>query len=385
MSQPVPSDLASLVERELPAVLADLRGLVECETFSLDRPALESGLAGIDSWLSERLGEPMARTRHSGGEHGDILDLTYAGNAGGTVLFPCHYDTVWPAGTLAEWPFSVDDDRITGPGCLDMKFGIVQVVWALRILRELGIAHPSVRLLLTGDEEIGSPASRPHIERTAEQVDATLVLEPSKDGMAKTHRKGMGLFEIVVHGIESHAGLNPEAGASAIHALAELVPSITALAAPEHGTTVNVGTISGGTGSNVVAGRASCEIDVRVQDPAEMPRISAGLAALSPSDHRVKVQLGGDWNRPPMNPNPASEELLGRAREAARNLGTELETTSVGGASDANFLSALGHPVLDGLGAVGAGPHSRDEHVVVSSIPHRIALVAGILVHCTAT
>ncbi|MEY8040242.1 M20 family metallopeptidase [Saccharopolyspora cebuensis] len=371
--------LADAARRRQEDVLDDLRRLVESETPSGDKAALDAGLADLEVWLGERLGDPAARVRHDGGARGDVLDVTYRGTAPGAVLLLCHYDTVWPVGTLAEMPFAVDGDRITGPGCLDMKLGIVHGVWALRLLRELGIAHPSVRFLLTGDEEIGSRASQHHIERACAEVAATLVLEPGRDGMVKVRRKGLGLFDVTAHGLEAHAGLDPFAGASAVHALAELVPRITGLADPERGTTINVGLFSGGTGRNVIAGRASCEVDVRIQDPAEMPRIDAGLAALGHADERIRIEVSGGWNRPPMNPGPPSEALFAGAREVARELGMDLAGTSVGGVSDANFVSALGFPVLDGLGAVGAGPHSRDEHVVPSASPGQIGLVGGLL------
>lgn len=363
----------------LPEVLADLRRLVESETPSIDKEALNAGLADIETWLTERLGEPVARERHDGGRYGDVFDVTYPGTTDGTVLLLCHYDTVWPVGTLAEWPFTTEDDRITAPGCLDMKLGLVHGVWALRLLRELEVPHPSVRFLLNGDEEVGSHASRPHIERACTETTATLVLEPSREGKVKVRRKGMGLFDLTVHGVESHAGLDPTAGASAIHALAELIPAVTALADHDRGTTINVGRINGGTGRNVVAGQASCEIDIRIQDPAEMPRIDAGFAALAVADDRIKIELTGEWNRPPMNPNPLSERLFDHARAAAQDVGRTLEGTSVGGVSDANFVSALGKPVLDGLGAVGAGPHSRDEHVIPSESPAQIAVLAGLI------
>jgi len=373
------ADLAGTARRDLPEVLADLRRLVEHETPSSDKELLDAGLDDIEEWLAERLGPPASRVRHGGGAHGDVLELGYPGTGAGTVLLLCHYDTVWPRGTIREWPVTVDGDRFSGPGCFDMKAGIVQGVWALRALRELGLPAPAVRILLNGDEEIGSPASRAHIERAGAEADLTLVLEPSRAGKVKTGRKGMGLFDVTATGIESHAGLDPEAGASAVHALAALVPQITALAAPERGTTVNVGVFAGGTARNVVAGRASCEVDVRVQDPAEQDRVDAGLAALAPPDGRVKVEVTGEWNRPPMNPGPATGRVFALAAGVARDLGGELGQISVGGASDGNLVAALGKPVLDGLGAAGSGPHSRDEHVLISATPHQIALVAGVL------
>ncbi|WP_017577845.1 M20 family metallopeptidase [Nocardiopsis kunsanensis] len=384
MSETVTADLASAAERSLPEMVGDLRRLVDLETFSHDKTALDTGLDRIEDWLVERLGRPERRTRHDGGTFGDVLEVEYPGTGPGTVLFLSHYDTVWPRGTLAEWPVEIDGDRFSGPGCFDMKGGIVQSVWATRLLRELSVPRPTVRMLLTGDEEIGSPASRGHIERASADADVTLVLEPSREGMVKTRRKGMGLFDVTVRGVESHAGLDPAAGASAVHALAELVPRITGLAAPERGTTVNVGVISGGTGRNVVAGHARCEVDVRVQEPDEMARIDAGLKDLAPSDARAEATVTGEWNRPPMNPNDASAQAFALLREVAAELGTVLEEVGVGGASDANFVSALGRPVLDGLGAVGAGPHSRDEHVLLSGTPHQVAMVASFMERLTS-
>ncbi|MDA2810130.1 M20 family metallopeptidase [Nocardiopsis sp. RSe5-2] len=379
---PGPTDLAGLAEaarRDLPDILDDLRRLVEKETPSNDKRLLDAGLDDLEAWLTGRLGDPAERVRRDGGANGDVLELLYPGDGGGEVLLLCHYDTVWPEGTLAEWPVAIDGDRFSGPGCFDMKAGIVQGVWAVKHLRALGLPVPSVRFLLNGDEEVGSPASRPHIERAGRAADVTLVLEPSREGRVKTGRKGMGLFNVTATGIESHAGLDPEAGASAVHALAELVPQMAALAAPERGTTVNVGVFNGGTARNVVAGSASCQVDVRIQDPAETERVDAGLAALAPSDGRVKVEVSGGWNRPPMNPGPSTDRAFAVAREVARGLGEDLGQISVGGASDGNLVAALGRPVLDGLGAAGAGPHSRDEHVSVGRTPHQVALLAGLL------
>ncbi|WP_338089913.1 M20 family metallopeptidase [Nonomuraea basaltis] len=363
----------------LPAMLGDLRRLVELESPSDDKPLLDRALDEIGDWAADRIGQPEQLHRHDGGRHGDVLELTYHGTAPGFVLLVGHYDTVWPAGTLAGWPWQVSDGIISAPGVFDMKTGLVQAVWAVRGLRELGLPHPSVHLLFNGDEEIGSPASRGRIEAASEDALATLVFEGAIDGAVKTARKGVGIFQVTATGIEAHAGLDPTAGASAVHALAALITQITALGALERGTTVNVGLVRGGTGTNVTAGEATCGIDVRVSDPAEMARIDAALAALRSPDPRVSVALTGGWNRPPMTPNPASEDLFARAYKAAIEQGLELRQAGVGGASDANFVSALGRPVLDGLGPVGAGSHSRSEHAIVDHIPERTALTMGII------
>jgi glutamate carboxypeptidase len=380
-----PREIESLARTALPDMTDDLRTLVELETPSNDKELLDKGLAAIEEWTRRRLGAPDESHRHDGGPHGDMLELLYRGTSPATVLVLCHYDTVWPAGTLAEWPFRVTEDgRASGPGVFDMKCGLTQAVWALRLLRELDLPRPAVRLFLNGDEEIGSPASQPYVERLSEDAAATLVCEAAAgpEGALKTSRKGGGIFELTVDGVEAHAGLDPERGASAVHALAELIRQIVELGSPELGTTVNVGLISGGTGRNVVAGHARCGIDVRIAVPAETARIDAALAALRPSDPRVTVTLTGGWSRPPMVPNPASELLFKQAQSIAADLGRPVRETAVGGASDGNFVAALGRPVLDGLGGVGDGAHARHEHVLLDHVPARTALIAGLLAAC---
>ncbi len=375
-------DIESLARTALPEMTDDLRTLVAYETPSDDKELLTAGLAAIETWAHRRLGPPDEALLHDGGAYGDVLELLYQGTSPTTVLLLAHYDTVWLAGTLAEWPFTVTDDgRVSAPGAFDMKCGLVQAVWALRLLREQNLPRPSVRLLLNGDEEIGSPFSRPHIERLSEHVAATLVCEPAagEEGDLKTARKGVGLFEVAVEGVEAHAGLDPYGGASAVHALAELVTRIAQLGSREHGTTVNVGVISGGTGRNVIAGHARCGVDVRIADPAEATRIDGELAALAASDPRVRVSVTGEWNRPAMVPTPASQLLFKQAESVAVELGLTIRQTAVGGASDGNFVSALRRPVLDGLGPVGGGAHARDEHVVLAHVPARVALLAGLL------
>ncbi|TMR14868.1 M20 family metallopeptidase, partial [Nonomuraea turkmeniaca] len=315
-------------------MLDDLKAVVELETHSYDKTMLVKGLRTIRGRAVERLGTPDEEVLHDGGQYGDILELTYRGTAPGTVLMLSHYDTVWPTGTLAGWPFAVVEGKATGPGVFDMKAGLVQSIWALHGLRELGLPHPDVRFLFNGDEEIGSPASREHIEAASEDVLASLVFEASFDGALKTARKGVGLFSVRVTGVEAHAGLDPYAGASAIHAIAEIVTTLAGAASRERGTTVNVGLISGGTGRNVAAGHASCGVDVRVTDPAEMGRIDDLFADLQASDPRVSISVTGEWNRPPMIPNPASQRLFKEAQEVAAGFEWLLDEVAVGGASD---------------------------------------------------
>jgi glutamate carboxypeptidase len=360
-------------------MLDDLRDYVRLETPSDDLAALAAGRDWVVSWVQRRLGAPAAIRTEPGGLHGDTVVLDYGGTEAGTVVVLAHYDTVWPLGTLQELPFTVDGDVIRGPGVFDMKAGLVQAVWAVRALREAGLALPPLRLVLNGDEEIGSPASRPIIEDSCRDAAAVLVFEASAGGAMKTARKGVGLFDLTLTGVEAHAGLDPTAGASAVTALAELITESTALTDLAAGTTVNVGVVSGGTRRNVTAGSAQAGIDVRVADQAEADRVERALTGWRPSDRRVTARLDGGWNRPVMARTPAIAELFQRARALAAQLGIDLQETAVGGASDGNFAAALGRPVLDGFGAVGAGAHARDEHATVSGMVERAALAAAFL------
>lgn len=354
--------------------------LVHHESPSSEKALLDKTAGSITTWLQDRLGTPSQCTRHEHAEHGDLLEVTYAGTTEAPVLMVGHYDTVWPAGTVAGWPFAVrEDGTATGPGIYDMKTGLVTGVWALLALRAFDLPCPTVRFMFNGDEELGSPMSRPHIERAARDCLATLVLEPGVGWDVKAERKGVGIFTITTHGVEAHAGNNATDGASAIHALAEIVNQLTGEADHERGTTINVGTISGGTARNVIAGKASCLIDIRVSEQAEADRIDEVFAGLRGSDSRVRVEVDGIWSRPPMRLTPESKRLFDLADEIAASLRAPLEPISVGGGSDANFVSALGLPVLDGLGASGDGAHALHEHVITDDIPDRVALVAGVL------
>lgn len=360
-------------------MLADLAAYVGIETPSDDKDSLAHGLSWLDGWLRDRLGAPGVVLDVDGGRHGDVKVYDYPGAGERAVLLLCHYDTVWPLGTLAGWPFAVDGDRATGPGIFDMKSGLIHAVWALRALDAAGLPRPAVRLLLNGDEEIGSPASRPVIEQAAPGTCATLVFEASADGAVKTARKGVGLFQLHTTGVEAHAGLDPAKGASAIDELARAVLAVHALSDLDAGTTVNVGVISGGSRQNVIAGSARGEIDVRVSSAAETARIDTGLAALTAHDPRATVIVEGGWNRPVMERTEAIAKIYNLARDLATGLGVTLLERSVGGASDGNFVAALGHPVLDGFGAVGDGAHARHEHISVTGMLERTALAAAVL------
>src|SRR3954453_4233262 len=276
-------DLAALrawLAERTDALVEDLLAYVGLETPSDDKILLSAGLAHLERWLGERWGVPAARRHHRSPDHGDVVVLDYPG-AGGPLTLLAHYDTVWSAGTLAGWPVRVAGARIIGPGVFDMKAGLVQAVWAVRALRAAGLPTPALRLVLTGDEEVGSPFSRPLIEAASTGAAAVLVFEASADGAVKTARKGVGLFTVRARGVEAHAGLEPGRGASAIDEIARAVRTLHDATDLAEGTTVNVGVLSGGTRANVVAGSAEASIDVRVASMAARDRIDAVLESLS--------------------------------------------------------------------------------------------------------
>ncbi|WP_221621604.1 M20 family metallopeptidase [Rhodococcus sp. KBW08] len=339
------------------------------------------GFKWLQQWLDERLPQCTDRKIVPGAPHGDTYVLQFPAPDPSTrwITTLCHYDTVWPKGTLASWPISITGDKLSGPGAFDMKAGLVQLVWAIKACDELGLPRPNIRLILNGDEEIGSPSSRPVIEHEVRGSEAVLVFEASANGALKTARKGVGIFRVHIEGVEAHAGLDPTAGISAVDELARVVRHLHEAADLERGTSVNVGIIRGGTRTNVTAGNAVAEIDVRISSQDEQVRIDQVFASLTPYNPSARITVDSEWNRPVMERTSATADLYGIAQEAAHSLGSELTEVSAGGASDGNFAAAVGIPVLDGLGAVGGGAHARDEWVSLDGMSERTALTAQLL------
>jgi glutamate carboxypeptidase len=305
-------------------------------------------------------------------------------NAGKQILLVGHTDTVHERGTLSKRPWRRDNGRIYGPGIFDMKANCALAIEVLRTLDELNVT-PSfgVSLVLTCDEEVGSLSGWPLIERVvrSEETRYAFVMEPpASGGRVKTGRKGTGIFAIKVEGRAAHAGLEPEKGASAILELARQTEQLHAINLSGSGITLNVGVVHGGTRSNVVAAEAEGEIDVRFSTEAESLEIERILSNLKPIDERTKVSVSGGINRPPMERTAAVIELFEKARAIAAQLDFELGEAQVGGASDGNFLAAMGIPVLDGLGISGDGAHAVHEHIEADDIARRGALMGGLLV-----
>ncbi|MBN1485210.1 MAG: M20 family metallopeptidase [Chloroflexia bacterium] len=297
------------------------------------------------------------------------------------ALLLCHYDTVWPAGTLQERPFRIEGGRAWGPGVYDMKAGILLAEFALRAVRDLDLTLPRpVVVLLNSDEEVGSATSRSWIEEQARLAEYVLVLESALPGnVLKTARKGVGHFQIEIEGRAAHSGGEPEKGRSAIQELALQILHLHGLSDLEQGTTVNVGVVRGGTRSNVVAAQAQAEVDVRAWTREEAQRIEAVVRGLQPRTPDVELKVRGGFERWPMERSPAVAELFARVQEIGRALGLDLSEGSSGGGSDGNFCAALGVPTLDGLGVPGDGAHAEHEHILLDALPDRAALLAAAL------
>lgn len=301
----------------------------------------------------------------------------------GTILIVGHTDTVHSRGSLRERPWRADGNRIYGPGIFDMKANCALAIGVLHACDDLNIIpRYGVTLALTCDEEIGSFSGWPLLENlaTRHQIRCGFVLEPpAAGGSVKTGRKGTGIFTMKIEGLAAHAGLEPEKGASAILELAKQIERLHSWNNSGGGITVNVGVVHGGTRSNVVAAEAQAEIDVRFSSAAESKEIEEALLNCKRFDERVRVTVSGGINRPPLERSQKVVELYELARDVATSIGFDLREAQVGGASDGNFLAALGIPVLDGLGIDGDGAHATHEHILVDDIPRRGALLTGLI------
>jgi glutamate carboxypeptidase len=296
-------------------------------------------------------------------------------------LLLMHMDTVHPAGTLQKSPCIEREGKLFGPGSQDMKSGIAMFLQAAKILQEKGKwpARP-ITALFTADEETGSMTSRPLIESLAKDAGLVLCLEPGlPNGALKTWRKGVGDFNVIVHGRASHAGAAHSDGRNAIQELAHQILRIQGWTDYERGTTLNVGLIEGGTAPNVVPAEARAVVDMRVMDPSEADRVLAQMQSLETVLEGTSIEVSGGLNRPPMPRDQRMVDTFQKARKIGAGLGLELDEGGTGGGSDANFAAPLSVPVLDGLGAIGEGQHSESEFVWIESLPVRAALLAAIL------
>jgi glutamate carboxypeptidase len=378
------SEILDLIRSRRSDWLDALASLVEHESPSRDKSSLDPLARKIVGRLQAIGGEVLVIANPEGGDHvlglffGEVSNLKPA-------LVLGHYDTVWPLGTLATMPFRVEGDMAFGPGIFDMKASLVEAEFAIDAIQKLGLKPPRpIFILITSDEEIGSPKSRPLIEEMAGNSAYALVVEPPlPDGSLKTARKGVGHFVVEVEGKAAHAGVEPRKGISAIQELAQQILYLHALTDFDAGITVNVGMIEGGTTPNVVAARASARVDVRATTLAQAEMIEQAIRQTSPYLAGTRLTISGGFNRPPMERTDAVANLFEQARDIGRSMGLELGEGSTGGGSDGNFTAAIGIPTLDGLGIRGAGAHATHEQIDLDSFPERATLLAMLLLQLT--
>ena len=373
---PLLGEMASRQDR----VLSLMRQLVEIESPSHDKAAVDRCVNLVEK-LSAEIGGRVRRHRQK--HFGNLLEARFGrgGRSSKPVMLLGHLDTVWDVGTLRKMPFRIAGGRAWGPGTLDMKAGVAMALTAIGYLLEAKLLNRPVVLLLVSDEEVGSPVSRSVTERLARECEAVYVLEPAQGlaGAYKTARKGVGEYTIDVKGVAAHSGVDFGRGHSAIAELARQVEKIQGFTELSRGITVNVGTITGGTRSNVVAGQAHAAVDVRIAKSADAARVERKFRRLRAIDRGCVVNVGGGLNRPPMERTKGTVALFRRAATLAETMGFRLQEASTGGGSDGNFTSALGIPTLDGMGAVGEGAHAEHESVLLKELAPRTALLAAML------
>lgn len=381
MSTYEPDALRSWFDAHQESMLDAIRTVVEEETPSSDKARLDA----FAERLAERYRAAGATSEiipvHACGNHVRAHFASQTGGDAKPALILCHFDTVWKVGSLATHPFRVDDQGWAyGPGIFDMQASLILAEYALRAAQALSLELPRpVTILVTSDEEVGSPTSRALIEEEAKRSAYVLVMEsPLPGGVIKTARKGVGSFDVDIVGRAAHAGVEPEKGISAIHEAAYQVLALQALNNPAEGTTVSAGVISGGTAANVIPAAAHIDVDTRAWTQAEADRVDAAIRALKPNLPGAEVTVTGGWNRPPLE-RSATAAMFEKVRAIGATLGLDLQEGSTGGGSDGNFTGALGIPTLDGLGVPGHGAHADHEHIEVDQIAGRGALLTAIL------
>jgi glutamate carboxypeptidase len=361
------------------AILDGIRSWVEIETPTADA----DGINRLMTLVANDFAAAGARiTRIAGRDgYGDHLSIASPwGQDEQRILVLCHLDTVHPVGTLARNPFRIEDDRAFGPGICDMKGGAYLAYTAVREITRSGTRPPlGVRLLLTSDEEVGSPTSRALIQTYAEKAKYVLVTEPARDGgKVVTARKGVGIFNLLARGRPAHAGGRHSDGRSAILEACRQVIAIEGMTDYRRGITFNVGTISGGTANNVVPAECRISIDMRVTTMADADEMTRRVLSLRPFNPDIHLTIAGGLNRPPYEKNPGVARLFEHAKCLATELGIDLLDVTTGGASDGNF-TAHNVATLDGLGVEGKGAHTEEEHLFVSSLVPRLSLLRRLM------
>jgi glutamate carboxypeptidase len=373
----------SFLEEKLGAYLADLRTLVNIDSGSGYKP----GVDAVNDWLEDRLSELGFRVdRHPQEKFGDDIVAVRRGKGRGRILLLGHTDTVFPVGTAADRPMTIQGDKVLGPGTCDMKSGLLAGVYALAALREIGYDDfEAITYLCVSDEESPQRHAIPLIRSVSREADVVLSLEAARaNGDIVSARKAIRWYTVEAFGRSAHAGVEPEKGRSAILALAHHILALDQLNQLRPGATVSTGFVHGGSLPSVVAEYATMQLDLRACTESDIQALDDAvheqLAKTTVPGVTINVTLEEGSVCPAMERTPAVAELERLAQETAWSLGFGVEGASTGGASDASYAAAEGKPVLDGLGPIGGLDHSPDEYVEFSSIVPRTALLAELII-----
>jgi glutamate carboxypeptidase len=375
------NDFAAYFEAQKQAMVDQLTALVNFETPTTDKAAVDA-LGAYMRQQFESLGASSV-TAIPQEKVGDFLLAKWNEDAPGKpLMFLIHIDTVWPLGTLAERPVTIEPDgRLFGPGAIDMKGGITIVLTALRGLREQGVfPNRPVWVLMTSDEEVGSIYSIPVIREVAAGCGLVMVMEPAtQEGALKTWRKGLATYRVHVEGRPAHAGNAPEKGINAIVELAQQIQRINTFNDLKNGTSVSVTMVDGGSAGNVIPAKASAYVDTRFLTMRAMTTVRDALASLEPFIPGAKITLEEIHSREPMEHDERMVRTFAQCQKIAASIGQTAREDGSGGGSDGNVTAAMGVPTLDGLGPAGDGLHALHEHVVINSLPQRAALCAAMV------
>ncbi|MEG0974121.1 MAG: M20 family metallopeptidase [Comamonas sp.] len=360
---------------------------MRCESPSSD-PAALARMAEMMRAQAASLGltANVIETRVGDGPALPLLHVTNraAGDTRQGLLILGHLDTVHPIGMLNDNPIRIEGDRLYGPGGYDMKAGVYLALTAMGAAATPGSTPLPLDLLVVPDEEVGSHASRKHIEAFASNAKYCLVAEPARanGGRCVTARKGTGMLRLGVKGLASHAGVAHDKGRSAIREMAHQILALEAMTNYERGVTVSVGKVEGGTATNTIPAFCKCVVDFRLPDLAAADELVGKMRALRPVGEGMSLDINVEVNRPPMVKDAKAAALLARVQQSAKEAGFDLEEAPpTGGGSDANFTSAMGVPSLDGLGADGDGAHTVTEYILVSTLETRARFWEHLLTH----
>ncbi|MEA4811697.1 MAG: M20 family metallopeptidase [Anaerolineaceae bacterium] len=366
--------IESYIRERRGEMLEALQACVRINSPSEYKEGCNEAIAFFES-LAAELGAKVSHL--DGGDYGGHLLLESGGGETPCIFFVGHVDTVFPLGT--EWPFSIREGKAFGPGVIDMKSGVISLLYGLKALHASGGIPFAYKVLLNTDEEMGSPNSKQYLPMLAKGVDYAYIFEPAQpDGRVINTRKGIGKFDVYVSGRAAHAGKSPETGINAVLEMAHQIINAENLARKELLTTMNTGFVQGGQSAFIVAPSAHAEIESRIVVPEEQKRVEEGMAALAEhiSVPGASVKVTGGFHRPPLVKRPGSERLEAAVLEAAKLMGIQIGFCMSGAASDGNNLSGFGIPVIDGMGPVGGREHSHDEYLEIESLYERTELLA---------